>query len=741
MVRKIFAMLVFCALLFVPNIAGAESFYKSEEVINIAPGITLTKVREDYSGYELTYSYITADFDDKNIGLTLLKSEKGINERETVLNLAKTEENVVAAINCDFFAMSSESFSQGIEYKDGKLLQSPIDTNAFAGGFLYEKDLLFSNIDFHIVVTAPNGAQREVYRLNKPMNLFGELLMYTPDYEDGFSPAPGGGVVEMFVSDGVVVGFNRTKEPVKIPEDGYVLLISDMYDFISANFKEGDEVKIDYNITPTLENLTMAFGGGTVLLKDGEIAPFTNNITGYNPRSAVGTDKSGKKLYLLSVDGRQNTSRGLTQTELANLLKEIGCTEALNLDGGGSTNMVTKTYEKEGFVTANSPTENRKVINALGITSLAKSDGKLKKLTLKAEAENVFKGESVGLSLFGADSAYSYVEIDKEDVKFNIKNVSDMKFSSDKGGRYEVYATYKGIKSNSVYINVISDISGIDISPKITMDKETYELNINVFDQQGRYVKAPFEVFDILVEGEAAEFDNGKLIAKEAGEAILKVSYGDVCAFSKIIVNMESEEEIKRCSLPQNILKDEAEKDIENPDFAFSYTAAPKEENTLFDRLYIKKAEETVLKYDVGAVLGRKNSDKYECTRKDGALFINLPTKNGFVRSADTKALDSLKKDIISSDEKNIFITTEGYFDMDGREIRAIINVLKETGKGVYVISKGEANGVKIIDGIRFFTIADNYSYVNLTDAVENIKMLVFNVQNDEVSYSFKNIY
>lgn len=740
MVRKVLIGLIFCALVFAAPLANAESFYKSEEVINIAPGITLTKVREDYSGYELTYSYITADFSDKNIGLTLLKSEKGINERETVMNLAKTEENVVAAINADFFALATDSFSQGIEYKDGKLLQSPIDTAAFAGGFLYGKELVFSNIDFHIVITAPNGEKREVYRLNKPMNLFGELLMYTPDYEDGFSPAPGDGVVEMFVSDGVVTGFNRTKEPVKIPEDGYVLLISDMYDFISANFKEGDEVKVEYNITPTLENLTMAFGGGTVLLKGGEIAPFTNNITGYNPRSAVGIDKEGR-LYLLAVDGRQNTSRGLTQTELAKLLKEIGCTEALNLDGGGSTNLVTKTYEKDGFSVANSPTENRKVINALGITSSYKSTGKLKKLTLKAETENVFKGESVILSLFGQDSAYSYVEVNTKDVKFNIKNVSDMKFSSDKGGKYEVYATYKGIKSNSVYINVISDISGIDISPEIVMNKETYEPGINVFDQDGRYVKAPFEAFDISVEGEAAEFDNGMLIAKKAGEAILKVTYGDVCSFSRIIVNMESEEEIKRYSLPQNILKDEAAGDIENPDFAFSYTAAPKEENTLFDRLYMKKAEEVVLKHDAGAVLGNKTSDKYECIKKDGALFINLPTKNGFVRSADTKALDNLKKDVLSSDEKNVFITTNGYFDMDGREIRAIINVLKETEKNVYIISRGDANTVKIIDGIRFFTVADNYSYLNMADAVENIKMLVFSVKDDKVTYSFKNIY
>ncbi len=40
------------------------------------------------------------------------------------------------------------------------------------------------------------------------------------------------------------------------------------------------------------------------------------------------------------VDGRQTESRGVDLTELAIIMKDLGCVEALNLDGGGSSSMV-----------------------------------------------------------------------------------------------------------------------------------------------------------------------------------------------------------------------------------------------------------------------------------------------------------------------------------------------------------------------------------------------------------------
>jgi len=87
-----------------------------------------------------------------------------------------------------------------------------------------------------------------------------------------------------------------------------------------------------------------AIGGGPVLLQNGEIK-ITNNeelkfggkaINDKHPRTAMGYTKDNK-LIILVVEGRNPDASGATLPQLAQILKELGCVEALNLDGGGSS--------------------------------------------------------------------------------------------------------------------------------------------------------------------------------------------------------------------------------------------------------------------------------------------------------------------------------------------------------------------------------------------------------------------
>jgi hypothetical protein len=91
-----------------------------------------------------------------------------------------------------------------------------------------------------------------------------------------------------------------------------------------------------------------AVGGGPVLLQDGQIQ-ITNNeeyrfagkaIDDRHPRTAMGYTRDNK-LIVLVVEGRNaGKAEGASLKHLAHLLKEIGCVEALNLDGGGSSCML-----------------------------------------------------------------------------------------------------------------------------------------------------------------------------------------------------------------------------------------------------------------------------------------------------------------------------------------------------------------------------------------------------------------
>ena len=70
------------------------------------------------------------------------------------------------------------------------------------------------------------------------------------------------------------------------------------------------------------------------------------NPTSNNPRTAIGVT-SDKKLVFFVCEGRNMTEgvAGLTTEDLANVLLDLGCVEAINLDGGGSSCMLVNGKE------------------------------------------------------------------------------------------------------------------------------------------------------------------------------------------------------------------------------------------------------------------------------------------------------------------------------------------------------------------------------------------------------------
>jgi hypothetical protein len=89
-------------------------------------------------------------------------------------------------------------------------------------------------------------------------------------------------------------------------------------------------------------------GGGPHLIVNGKIdvdgqeQGFDEGfISDPNPRTAVGVTQDGK-LLLVTVDGRQDLSKGVSLADLAKIMLRIGAVNAINLDGGGSTTMAVR---------------------------------------------------------------------------------------------------------------------------------------------------------------------------------------------------------------------------------------------------------------------------------------------------------------------------------------------------------------------------------------------------------------
>jgi hypothetical protein len=95
----------------------------------------------------------------------------------------------------------------------------------------------------------------------------------------------------------------------------------------------------------SLEGIRHAVGGFSIVLRDGKIverllAPKT--ALPRHPRSAAGLSADRRYLYLLAVDGRRSGSAGVTEAELAVILRRLGAAEGLNFDGGGSTSLALR---------------------------------------------------------------------------------------------------------------------------------------------------------------------------------------------------------------------------------------------------------------------------------------------------------------------------------------------------------------------------------------------------------------
>ncbi|MBU6430241.1 MAG: phosphodiester glycosidase family protein, partial [Cyanobacteria bacterium REEB65] len=85
-------------------------------------------------------------------------------------------------------------------------------------------------------------------------------------------------------------------------------------------------------------------GGGPMLVAEGSVSvepeEFPADVTqGRNPRTAIGLGPDGSVL-LAAVAGRgAHYSVGMTLTELARFMKDLGARNAMNLDGGSSTTL------------------------------------------------------------------------------------------------------------------------------------------------------------------------------------------------------------------------------------------------------------------------------------------------------------------------------------------------------------------------------------------------------------------
>lgn len=749
--------LLLAFLMLAVNATAAPLYTKESEEI-VTGGAVLKNIQRFYGDYALNINCVTADLKNENLTLELLKHKDGADKTQTVMNFAKEQEHVVTAINADFFSAykDNQNFSLGIEIKDGKLLQSHINSD-MAAGLFKDNALLLSHITLNSEITAPNGEKMVLTHINKPTDYYGALLMYTSDFNTGTSPFLPEGISVVTVQNGKVsakgISMGGT---VSVPDDGYILVINDsMTPFLEHNFNIGDEVKLSIEATPSIENIKMAFGGGTLLLQNGEKTPITHNVSGNNPRSVIGTNADGSVIYMITVDGRQSLSKGVSLDVLADICKELGCVNAINLDGGGSTAMVGKTLKNGELHFINSPSENRKVINAVAVTSSAQR-GDAEGFFAQAEKDVVLSGDSVRLNITAYDKNYNTPKSITKSTKWVVSkgegSVRDNVYYAKGSGETVLDLYYNGKKTDSCTIKVIDDIIGIVAPQQYSLsvgESVSTEGKITVFDKEGNSAEvSDIKLLNPQFDNSFISVDKNSIKALKAGGNLIKLSYKNAERSIKVICG-KYDADITAPVVADDMLKEKS------GGFSFNVLGAIKA-TTLFDRIAYARAMDIFRKADASAVLGGGvikditpeavspvSGEKWGEYNHENVKIISLALAQGG-KMARTEQWKNLAAALEGANQKNIIVL----FDSAPQFVtqldkEAFSHILSDAAKdkNVFAVYNGDENFCRIANGVRYISVSDLKDEDMLHKAIENTKYLSFNITGDEVTYCFKNIY
>lgn len=97
-------------------------------------------------------------------------------------------------------------------------------------------------------------------------------------------------------------------------------------------------------------------GAGVILLQDSVIQGGYVSSNGRDPRTALGYTPENV-VWILAVDGRHNGVKGMTYLEMASIFQALGCEAAVNLDGGGSTQMLVRNPQTGDVEMCNWPSD------------------------------------------------------------------------------------------------------------------------------------------------------------------------------------------------------------------------------------------------------------------------------------------------------------------------------------------------------------------------------------------------
>ena len=731
------------------TVCFAAPLWESDVSETVTSGVQLRKLDRFYKNTWDQVRVLYVDLDNPYVSLRILTSKNGTSTRETTLSMAQNS-GAVAAVNGDFFNMLSGPTNMlGMVVQNGEMTSTPSkDTGLANFALLEDNSVVMDYFSFSGKVTSPQGYSSELYAINKvPVTTGGVTMLSSAWGKQTMGNIDGVTMTELVVENDVVTQIRIGQGMQPIPENGYVLVTNGAINgFLKDNFQIGDRVQIDAVLSPNTTAIREATGGGTVLVKNGKVAKFTNNVAGYAQRTAVGIDKSGKTLMLVTVDGRLAECEGMNQTELANLLIELGCETALNLDGGGSTTMVARERFSGDLQVQNTLTGSmRAVSTSIGVFESA-PDGAPYGIIAQPSAEAVAVGSPVQVYYAVHDAYYNNIYVPAEAVQIITDRPAYIEGNTiypSEGGIYNVTVAYGGVQQTVAFTSVAAyaDISVYPQSAQIEPGAH-YSFLLVGTDALGNTVNIPAALAQWQVEGNAFSVEGGNVRALSEGNANVRVDFGGLIAYASV-------------STPGAVVYNKpVDVNLQHIDYGegngyeICVTGSLQSGGTLLEHLLELQRTEILGTSDVsyrlgdyaGNVTGVDKINGFSKKSINNNLLITVSNAKGSIRQTDQTQWAKLISAVQSASEQSIILMMQNpVSDLEAGEQRVLEDILSKAaaaGKKVYLVYEGSETSYTVNKGVThlmvgamqnartktFFTDRQRFACLKLTLTLNGVR-------------------
>jgi hypothetical protein len=469
--------------------------------------------------------------------------------------LTRPERYPIAGVNGDFFlspGAQCPGIPTNVADQDGELIRKPLDRPVFIIDGRGRPAIRTVRANGRIRL--PDGAELPLADVNEPRGS-NRLVLFTPRY--GPATLTPKGTTEVYLEPesfplrhGVahaarVLAAQAQGGSAPIAPGRWVLAAAGPAAEPLKRLKPGDALEVRVDLDPALGAEDQVIGGSHRLLRDGKLALEEAGgsldgafITARHPRTAVGYN--GSRIYLLAADGRQpGYSAGMSLPELAQAMLELGCTDALNLDGGGSTTL----WARGALVNRPSDGRERPVANALMVFSTAPQGDPVRLLPL-ASAADALAGAALTVSASGEDQHYNPRPVSTAEAAWTfpeaLGEVRDGRLylrpdvTAPAGQDFvsgDLVMEWKGIRG-STPVRVYPRPARVEVqpaAPRVPAGKQV-RFRVRAYSVTGRPLELPAQV-EWAVTPEAGAIDaSGLLTAGAVGKGTAAVSINGVTA-------------------------------------------------------------------------------------------------------------------------------------------------------------------------------------------------------------------